>query len=115
MQPFELRTAVFQIALFFGIDQVIITGRRHDRNLHAGFHTAFQVDILIEVHIRPEIDKLNPFVLAADTVNSPESLDNADRVPMNVVIDEVIAILQVLTFRNAIRRNQDIKFIIASR
>ena len=111
LQPLELCAAVFKITFFLGVDQVIVAGRGHDRNLHAGFHTAFQVDILVKVHIRPEVYELDMVVSAADTVNSPEPLDNADRVPMNVVVDEIVAILQVLTFGNTVGRNQNIKLV----
>ena len=114
LQPLELCAAVFKIALFLGVDQVIVTGGGHDRNLHTGFHAAFQVDILVEVHIRPEVYKLNVVVFASDTVNSSEPLDNADRVPMNIVIYKIITILQVLTFGNTIGRNQNIKLVRAS-
>ena len=114
LQPLELCAAVFKITFFLGVDQVIVAGRGHDRNLHAGFHTAFQVDILVEVHIRPEVYELDMVVSASDTVNSSEPLDNAHRVPMNVIVDEVVAVLQVLTFGNTVGCNQNIKLICAS-
>ena len=50
-------------------------------------------------------------VSASDTVNSSEPLDNAHRVPMNVIVDEVVAVLQVLTFGNTVGCNQNIKLI----
>ena len=53
-------------------------------------------------------------VSAADTVNSSEPLDNAHRVPMNVIVDEVVAVLQVLTFGDTVSRNQNVKLILAS-
>ena len=114
LQPLELRTTIFKVAFFLGIDQVVVTGGGHDRNLHAGLHAAFQVDILVEVHIRPEVYKLDMVVFTADTVNSSEPLDNANRVPMNVVVDEVVAVLQVLTFGNTVSCNQNIKLVGAS-
>ena len=114
LQPLELCAAVFKVAFFFGIDQVIVTGGGHDGDLHAGLHTAFQVDILVEVHIRPEVYELDMVVFAADPVNSSEPLDNANRVPMNVVVDEIVAILQVLTFGNTVGRDQNIKLVLIS-
>ena len=114
MQPLELRTTIFKVAFFLGIDQVIVTGGGHDRNLHAGFHAAFQVDVFIKVHIRPEVYKLDMVIFTADTVNSSEPLDNANRVPMNVIVDEVVAVLQVLTFGNTVSCNQNIKLVGAS-
>ena len=114
LQPLELCAAVFKVAFFLGVEKIIITGGGHYGNLHAGFHAAFQVDILVEIHIRPEVYKLDTVVSAADTVNSPEPLDNANGVPMNVIVDEVVAILQVLTFGNTIGCNQNINFIGAA-
>ena len=114
MQPFELRTAVFKVALFLSIDQVIVTGGGHNRNLHAGLHAAFQVDIFVEIHIRPEVYKLDMVVLAADTVNSPETLNDAHRIPVNVVVNEIVTVLQVLTFGDTVGRNQNVKLILAS-
>ena len=114
LQPLELRTAVFQIAFFLGVDQVIIAGGGHDRDFHAGFNTGFQVDVFIQIHIRPEVDELDMVIFAADTVNSPETLNDADRVPVNVVVDEIVAVLQVLTFGNTVGGNQNVKLILAS-
>ena len=39
-------------------------------------------------------------------------LDNADRVPMNIVVDEVIAVLQILAFRNAIRSDEQVEIAL---
>ena len=41
LQALQLRLAVFKIALFLQIDQIIITGGRHHRNLHPRFYTTF--------------------------------------------------------------------------
>ena len=53
-------------------------------------------------------------VLAADTVNSPETLNDAHRIPVNVVVNEVVTVLQVLTFGDTVSRNQNVKLILAS-
>ena len=54
-------------------------------------------------------------VSASDTVNSSEPLDNAHRVPMNVIVDEVVAVLQVLTFGNTVGGDQHIDFRLITR
>ena len=110
LQAFQLYLAVLQIALFFGVDKVIIAGRGHNGDFHAGLHTGFQVDVIVQCQIGPEIHKLDVLVSAANTVDSSKTLDDAHRVPVNVIVDQIIAILQVLTFRNAICRNQHINF-----
>ena len=114
LQTLELRPAVFEVAFFFGVDEIIISGRGHDGDFHAGFHTGFQIDVLIQIHIRPEVDQLDTVIFTADTVDSPEPLNDADRVPVDVVVDEIVAVLQVLTFGNTVGGNQNIKLILAS-
>ena len=110
LQAFQLCLAILQITLFFGVDKVIIAGSGHNGDFHAGLHTGFQVDVIVQRQIRPEIHKLDVLVSAADTVDSSKTLDNAYRVPVNVIVDQIIAVLQVLTFRNAVCRNQHINF-----
>ena len=46
------------------------------------------------------------FVGAADPINTPETLDDPDGIPMDVVVDEIVAVLKVLTFGNAISGNE---------
>ena len=104
----ELFLAVFQVTLLLRIDQIIVTGGCHNCNLHARFDTRLKIDILVQIHVRPEIYKLDHFVVAADTINSPEPLDDADRVPMDVVVDQIIAVLQVLALGNTVGGNQHI-------
>ena len=114
LQALELRTAVFKVAFFLGVDQVVVAGGSHDGDLHAGFHASFQIDVLIQIHIRPEVDELDMLIFTADTVNSPEPLNDADRVPVNVIVDEIVAVLQVLAFGNTVGGNQNIKLVITS-
>ena len=48
----------------------------------------------------------------ADAVDAAEALDDADRVPVDVVVDEVVAVLQVLAFGDAIRGDEQIDFAL---
>ena len=41
----------------------------------------------------------------SDTVNTSETLNNSHRIPVNIIVYQVIAILQVLTFRDTIGCN----------
>ena len=41
---------------------------------------------IVESNVGPKIGKLDFFIFAADAVDAPELLDNADRVPMDVVV-----------------------------
>ena len=114
LQLFQLSFPVFQVALFLRIDQIVIACGGHDRNLHASFHAGFQVDVFIQRHIRPEVDQLDLCVAAANTVNTPKTLNDAHGVPVNIIVDQIIAILQVLAFGDTIRRNQNINFRCAA-
>ena len=107
--------AVFQITLFFGRNGVVIPRTGQYGYFHAGFYASLQVDVFIQRYIRPIIHQLNHLVTATDTVNSSETLDNADGIPMDVVVYQVIAILQVLTFTDAIGSNQDVYLFLDMR
>ena len=113
-QALQLLLAIFQIALLLGIDQVIIARRGHDGDLHAGLYPCFQVDVLIQVHVRPEVDQLDLGVAAADSVDSAKTLDDPHGVPVNIIVDQIVAVLQVLALRNTVRGNQDIDIMGAA-
>ena len=55
-----------------------------------------------------EPHKLDNAVAAADAVDAAEPLDDAHGIPMDIVIHEIIAVLEVLPFGNAVRCNQEI-------
>src|SRR3546814_4907753 len=78
--------------------------RSSDRQHHAATDAGFEVEIFVQLHVRPEIDELDAGVGRADTVDTPETLDDAHRIPVDVVIHEEIAVLKVLAFGNAVRR-----------
>ena len=99
---------VFQIALFLRADQIVVAGGGHDRDFHAGLHAGLQIDILVQVHVRPEIHQLYLFIAAPDTVDSPETLDNAHGVPVNIIVDQIIAVLQVLALGYTVCRYQNV-------
>ena len=108
LQLLKLLLAVFQVGLFFVTDNVIVTRCGHINNLHAGFNFAFQVNVLVQGHIGPEIHQLNYLIAAADTVNSSKPLDNAHGVPVNVVVNQIVAVLKVLALGNTVGGNQNI-------
>ena len=67
--------------------------------LHSALHTSFQFDIFVKLDVGPIVHELYYIVLATYTVYTSEALDDAHGVPVNVVIDQVVTILEVLTFR----------------
>ncbi len=58
--------------------------------------------VLIKIGGGPEIDEADVIVPGADTVDAPKPLDDADGVPMDVVIDEEIGVLEVLALTDAV-------------
>ncbi len=86
-------STIFEVALFGIGERVIIAGGSEYRHFHAGFNTSFEVDVFIQVHIGPIVDELNDRITRADTVDTPEALDYADRIPVYIVIDEIVAVL----------------------
>ena len=77
---------------------------------HATAHALFQTQILLEFQVGPEVHELNARVGGADAVDASEALDDAYRVPVDVVVDEPIAVLKVLTFRDAVSGDEENRF-----
>ena len=111
----KLRLPVGQISFFLGIDKVIVSGRRQYGRLHATLYPGFQINVFVERYIRPEVDQLNAGVPAADAVHASKALDDAHRVPVDVVVNQIVAVLKVLSLGNAVGRNQDIDIHLAVR
>ncbi len=116
-QTQQLFVAITHVLVDYFLDLVILEevvlerGRDVDQR-HAGFDTVLEIDVFIEVLRRPEVHQLNRAVHTPDTVNAPKALDDADGIPVDVVIDEVIAVLKVLPFRNTISGDEQINLTI---
>ena len=54
---------------------------------HASADALFQVDVLFQLQVGPEVDELNTPVGRAETVDAAKPLDNPDGIPVNVVVD----------------------------
>ena len=89
--------------------KVVVTGGRDVGNHHPVFDPFLEIDVVVERNIRPVVDQLYGCVLRTNAVNSPESLDNAHRVPVDIVVDQVITILKVLPLRNTVSTDEDIE------
>ena len=66
----------------------------------------------VEVFGGPEVDKLDRVIDTTNAVNASEALDDPDRIPVDVVVDEVIAVLEVLAFGDTIRGDKEIDFTL---
>ena len=80
---------------------------------HPRLHPALQFQIVVHLVGRPVIHHLHPGVATFDAVNAPEPLHNAHRIPVDVVVDDGVAVLQVLPLGNAVRGNQQVNIGVA--
>src|SRR5437868_586289 len=84
------------------LQDIVLEGGGDVYKRHARFNAILEVDVPVEVLGGPEVDKLDAVAGAPDTVDPAEALDNADRIPVNVVVDQVVAVLKVLAFADAV-------------
>ena len=104
----ELTFPVLQISLLVGIDVVIVAGGSHHSDLHACLDSVFELEIFVEIHVGPVVDQLDTFVRRADTIDAAKTLDDTHRIPMDVVVDHHVAVLQILPFGDTIRGDQNV-------
>lgn len=111
-QVFQLDHLLLKAAqLFFAVgdivglcgEHVVVAGRRHVGDHHPAFNPLFQVDVFVERDVGPIVHQLDAGVGRADTIHTPKALNDADRVPVDVVVDQVVAVLKVLAFGYAAR------------
>ena len=81
--------------------------------MHAVLDARLEVDVVVQVLVRPEVDELDDVVLGTDAVHAAKALDDAHRVPMDVVVHEVVAVLEVLALGDAVRGNEDVDVLTA--
>jgi hypothetical protein len=92
------------------LKNVVLEGGGDIHEGHAGFDAVLEVDVLVQVFGGPEVDELDGVTGAANAVNASEALDDSDRIPVDVVVDEVITVLEVLAFRDAVRGDEEVDF-----
>ena len=111
--------AVFEVVLdqlfdVVGLEQVVLEGGGEVHEGHAGFDAVLEIDVVVEVVGRPEVDELNGVVAALEAVDAPEALDDADGVPVDVVVDEVVAVLKVLAFADAVGGDEQVDLAVSA-
>ena len=112
----QLLAAVLQIVhLVAGLllDQVLLAGGGDVEQHHAAADPLLQVDVLLQLHVGPEVDELDALVGRADAVDAAEALDDAHRVPVDVVVDQPVAVLQVLAFGDAVGGDEQVELALA--
>ena len=110
----ELFLPILKVVHLFGsllVDDIFLARRRHIQQYHAPLHPFGKIDVSIQILRRPEVHQLYHRILGAYAVNSPETLDNPHRIPVYIVVHQIVTILEVLPFRNAVRGYEYINFI----
>lgn len=96
--------------------QGVAAGHRQRGQLVVGrqlrLNPVFQVDVFVEIGRRPKVHELDFVIETADTVYATEALDNPNWVPVDVVVDEIVAILKVLALRNTVGSDHDVDFAV---
>jgi hypothetical protein len=113
----ELLVTVTQVLVdevldFRVLENVVLDGGVNVHKGHPSFDAALEVDIFVEVFGGPEVDELDGVIDTTNAVNASEALDDPDRIPVDVIVHEVIAVLQVLAFRDAVRGDKEIYFTL---
>src|SRR5208283_3164342 len=80
---------------------------------HFAAHALFQVDVLLQLQVGPEVDELDALVGRAKTVDAAEPLNDPDRIPVDVVVDDRVAVLEVLALAHAVRGDQKVDFAVS--
>ena len=96
-----------------GLDKVFLPGGRHIQQHHAAADPLLEVDVLLQLHVGPEVHQLDALVGGANAVDPAEALDDANRVPVDVVVDQLVAVLEVLTFGDAVGGDEQVDFAFA--
>ena len=79
---------------------------------HSVLYTSLQMEIILKRFGWPEVYTTDYLVWRTDTVDTSETLDETNRIPMDIEVNLSISILQVLTFRQAVGGYQNINAVI---
>ena len=112
LQALQLFLTIIEVVLLLGGQWIVVASGSKHRHLHSRFHTGFQVDVLVKRHVRPVIHHLYDGVARADAVDSPETLDDAHGIPVNVEVYQIVAVLQVLPLADAVGGNEHVNLSV---
>jgi hypothetical protein len=72
----------------------------------------FRLMYLLRSGVGQKVDELDCLVLAADAVDTAEALDDAHRVPVDVVVHQQVAVLQVLALGDAVGGDENVDLAV---
>ena len=96
------------VGVFEGED-VVIGSAGEVGDDHAVLDAFLEVDVLVEGDVGPEVHELNLAVGGADAVDASEALNDAHGVPVDVVVDQVVAILEVLALADHVGSDEHVQ------
>jgi hypothetical protein len=113
LEALELTVAKEQIVFdelfeLGGIEEVVGLGGGEVYEGHAGLDAVFDAEVFVEVGDGPEIDELHGVVARADAVDAAKALDDANGVPVDVVVYEQIAVLKILTLADTVGGDEQV-------
>ena len=91
------------------VEHVVVAVAGEVGDDHAVLDALLEVDVLVERDVGPEVHQLDAGVGRADAVDAAESLDDPHRVPVDVVVDEVVAVLEVLALADAVGADEHVE------
>ncbi len=98
--------------VLYPIQEVVFSRSRNVHKGHPRFNPGFKLDVIVQIISRPKVYHLNLIINTADPVNPAKTLDNANRIPVDVIVDQIVTVLKVLAFGNTICCNEDINLLI---
>ena len=96
-----------QLGIGFG-EWVFVPTGRNVRQRHPRLHPIFQLQVYVHVGRGPVVQHPYRSAAAADAVDAPTPLDETHWIPVDVVVEHGVAVLQVLPFGDAVGGNQQI-------
>ena len=92
-------------------EDVVVPGCGDVGDHHPVFDAFLEVDVFVERDVGPVVDELDAGVRRADAVHAAKPLNDAHWVPVNVVVDQIVAVLQVLAFGDTVGADQQVNFL----
>src|SRR5437867_3296223 len=74
-----------------------------------------QTEIPFNSGFRQKVEAVNTVKVAANSVDATEPLNQADRIPMQVVVNDLVTVLKIQPFGEHIRRDDRVEFRFSSR
>jgi hypothetical protein len=97
------------MSLDSAVEDVVVAGGGDVGDDHAVFDALLEVDVLVERDVGPVVDQLDDWRSGSRSGPSrPNRWMMRTGVPVDVVVDQEVAVLEVLALRDAVGADEDI-------